>query len=286
MDLLRVIVLAVVQGLTEFLPISSDGHLVVTDALFEAATGRKAENLLALEIVLHAGTLAAVLVAFRRQIARLLTADRRVIGLIIAGSVPAAIFGLYMKKQHRELLENPLLAGLGLIATGLVLLWGARRAKAMTGGSEQAASDFGTATAAKSYTELDYGGALVVGTFQAAAILPGVSRSGLTISSGLRLANLRPVDAADFSFLLSIPAVGGAVLLQGLEFARGGATLAMPVGELAFGAVVSFVVGLVALRWLLAWLQRGRLHYFAGWCLPLGAAVTIWQLVTTGAIVP
>ena len=130
MDLIRTLILAVVQGLTEFLPVSSDGHLVVVSALFESVTGHKLDELLALEIMLHAGTLAAVLVVFRKQAVRLLTSDRRVVGLLIVGTLPAAIFGLTLKKldktYHWGLLESPLAAGLGLIVTGLVLLWGTR----------------------------------------------------------------------------------------------------------------------------------------------------------------
>jgi undecaprenyl-diphosphatase len=264
-DLLRVLILAVVQGLTEFLPVSSDGHLVVTAALFEHFTQRRLDELLELEIVLHAGTLGAVLVYFRRPLLRLLSVDRRVIGLLVVGTLPAVVIGLGLKKFAKPLLEDPLAAGIGLVVTGLVLLWAKRFAP--TSDAE-----------AKDYPAMTYAESLIVGFFQAVAVLPGVSRSGLTISSELAIVKLRRAAAADFSFLLSVPAVGGAVLLQVLEFARSDSGPTLPVADLLLGVAVSFVVGLAALRWLLAWLQAGRLYLFAWWCIPLGLAVTAWQL--------
>lgn len=280
MDLIRTLILAVVQGLTEFLPVSSDGHLVVVSALFESVTGHKLDELLALEIMLHAGTLAAVLIVFRKQTVRLLTADRRVIGLLIVGTLPAAVFGLTLKKldkvYHWGILESPLAAGLGLIVTGLVLLWGTRPRVHVSPDADVTAS---VEEHGLTYPELTYGQALLIGCFQAIAVLPGVSRSGLTIASSLALIGLRRSDAANFSFLLSIPAVGGAVFLQLVEFAREGTGAQLPWGDLALGAVVSMLVGLAALRWLLLMLRGGKFRYFAYYCIPLGIAVTAWQLL-------
>lgn len=280
MDLIRTLILAVVQGLTEFLPVSSDGHLVVVSALFESVTGHKLDELLALEIMLHAGTLAAVLIVFRKQAVRLLNADRRVIGLLIVGTLPAAVFGLTLKKldkvYHWGILESPLAAGLGLIVTGLVLLWGTRPRVHVSPDADATAS---VEEHGLTYPELTYGQALLIGCFQAIAVLPGVSRSGLTIASSLALIGLRRSDAANFSFLLSIPAVGGAVFLQLVEFAREGTGAQLPWGDLALGAVVSMLVGLAALRWLLLMLRGGKFRYFAYYCIPLGIAVTAWQLL-------
>lgn len=276
MNLLRIVILAVVQGLTEFLPISSDGHLVVTSTLFEALSGSKLEALLTVEIILHAGTLAAVLVVFRKQIMRLLAVDRRVVGLLVVGTLPAVIIGLPLKKFGKELLQDPLAAGIGLIITGIVLLWGTRPRK-----SDEAKGAADDEAGRKSYVDLSYGEAFLIGVFQAAAILPGVSRSGLTIASGLKLAKLRRTDAANFSFLLSIPAVGGAVFLEVLDLVKDHASEGpqAPIAELVFGAVVAFVVGIFALRWLLAWLRAGKFYQFAYWCIPLGILVTAWQLM-------
>lgn len=271
MDLLRILILAVVQGLTEFLPISSDGHLLIASALFEAATGHAlGGKQLTLTVVLHAGTLVTVLVVFWKQIVRLATVDRRVIPLLIVGTIPVGILGLVLEKWFEPLLESPLAAGLGLIITGGVLLW--MRCDEL---SAQTESDVGR----RSYQELTYGQALLIGTFQAIAALPGISRSGSTIASGLRLTKLKRADAANFSFLLSIPAIGGVVFVKLVELIKDGSGNGFDAGELTIGAVVSCVVGFVALRWVLAWLRGGRLHLFAWWCIPLGLIVTGWQLL-------
>jgi undecaprenyl-diphosphatase len=266
MDLVGILILAVVQGLTEFLPISSDGHLVVVSALYQQATGRTIEGeQLTLTIVLHAGTLLAVLVVFRRQILRLATSDRRVVPLLVVGTLPVGVIGMALKVWCKPLLESPTAAGVGLIITGVLLRWMHR--------FEQTDD-----TDRREYRDLGYGETLVIGLFQAAAALPGVSRSGSTIASGLGLCGLKRADAANFSFLLSIPAVGGAVFLELVDLVREGSSQPFVVSHLAIGAAVSFVVGLFALNWLLRWLQAGRLHLFAWWCIPLGIGVVAWQL--------
>jgi undecaprenyl-diphosphatase len=124
---------------------------------------------------------------------------------------------------------------------------------------------------------LGYGPALLIGLFQAFAILPGISRSGTTIVAGLGC-GLRRDEAATFSFLLAIPAIGGAGLLE-LKDLLSEPAGHMPLGALALGALVSFVVGLLSLCWLIRWLQKGRLHLFAWWVIPLGLAVIAWRLL-------
>jgi undecaprenyl-diphosphatase len=259
MTTLQILLLAVVQGVGEFLPISSSGHVVVLAGIFDQV-GRPLEEKLTVNVVLHLGTLLAILVVYGRRVVRLLTEDRRVIGLLIVGTIPAAVVGLVLKSQCEETLEKALLAGLMFPLTGAMLLWMGRK----TGG-QLACRDLG------------YGGALVVGLFQAFAILPGISRSGATIVAGLAC-GLRRDEAAAFSFLLAIPAIGGAGLLEAVEMVREGPN-GEPLGLLALGAAVSFAVGLVSLLWLLKWLQQGRLHYFAWWVLLLGPAVIVWQLL-------
>ena len=259
MQLLSIIILGVVQGLTEFLPISSSGHLVVVEELLESATGKPLPNLLGLNIVLHAGTLLAVLVVFWNRIWRLAGEDRRTLLLLAVATLPAAVFGLILKKTAAGLLEDPLLAGCMLLVTGGLLLWGARHKSGQT-----------------AYQQLTYRQALLIGVSQAIAILPGMSRSGATIVTGLAV-GLRPESAATFSFLLAVPAIAGASLLELISAADSSAAQ-IPAASLALGAAVSFGVGLFALRWLLRWLERGRLHHFAYWCLPLGVLVIVWQL--------
>ena len=260
MEFLTIVVLGIVQGLTEFLPISSSGHLVVVEDLFEVATGKPIDNPLRVNIVLHTGTLLAVLVVFRRRILALLGEDRRTILLLAVGTLPAAVVGILLHRFARWVLNEPLLAGCMLLATGGLLLVGGRH----LGGE-------------RTYQQMSYAQAFWIGVFQAFALLPGMSRSGATIVAGL-LSGLRPDAAATFSFLLAIPAIGGATLIELLEL-TGGVPAETPIGYLALGAGVSFAVGLLSLWWLLSWLYRGRLHQFAFWCLPVGLVVIVWQLL-------
>jgi undecaprenyl-diphosphatase len=252
-----ILLLAIVQGIGEFLPISSSGHVVVGMALFDGVVAEK--DKLTVNIVLHLGTLLAILVFYWRRIWRLLGQDRRVIGLLVVGSLPIAVAGLVIKARLEDALKDPLVAGLMFPMTGLMLLWTARHEPGET-----------------SCRELGYGRALLIGVAQAFAILPGISRSGSTIVAGLAC-GLRRDEAATFSFLLAIPAIGGAGLLETIAVLRDGPGTAN-WGALALGAAVSFVVGLASLWWLVRWLQQGWLHYFAFWVIPLGLAVIAWQV--------
>jgi undecaprenyl-diphosphatase len=268
MEWLTLIILGVVQGITEFLPISSDGHLAVIGAVFERLTGKPLEDSLAVTIILHAGTLGSILVVYWRRLWRLVGEDRRVIPRLIIGTLPAVAIGVPLKKFGSEWLTDPLLAGCMLPLTGILLLASARLPVGET-----------------RYPDLSYGRVLGIGIAQALAILPGISRSANTISAGLAV-GLRREAAATFSFLLAVPAISGAVILEMRELvaehaaAPNGAASqpqGLAIAPLAVGAVVSFVVGLIALKWLLLWLERGKLHYFAYWCIPLGLAVVVWQ---------
>jgi len=255
----QVVALAVVQGFTEFLPISSSGHLVVLSALMTHGDPSQLD-VGDVSVVLHLGTLLSILVFYWRRIARLVGEDRRVIRLLLIGSLPVVLVGLPIELFCKHLIEIPLLAGFMLPVTGLVLLWATREL-----------------SGERRYPELTNRGALAIGLAQAAAILPGISRSGTTISAGLNL-GLKPESAATFSFLLAIPAIGGAGLLKGTKMVMK-AEWTTPWPYLLVGGVVSFFVGLLALKWLIDWLERGRLRLFAWWCIPLGIGVTIWQLV-------
>lgn len=255
---LQVLVLAIVQGIAEFLPISSSGHLVALSALFG-----KQESSLELNVILHFGTLLSILVFYRRTIFRLLGADRKVIPLVIAGTIPAVVIGLYMKKYHSHVIENPLLAGFMLIVTAFLLM------------SLPKISPAEKEDQKKNYTEMNLGQAFLIGLMQAMAILPGLSRSGSTIVSGC-LVGLKRQASATFSFLLAIPVIGGAAILEMRDiFEHGSST---PAGLLAMGMVTSFVVGLIALNLLVRWVESGKLHYFVFWLLPAGFLVIIWQL--------
>jgi undecaprenyl-diphosphatase len=258
----QVLVLAVVQGITEFLPISSDGHLaLVAPLLF----GRgEAPEMLDLTIGLHMGTLATILIFYRRRIVRLFFDDRRVAALIVLGTIPAValvlVSKLLLKELFEPLLQNPLLAGCMLPVSGAALLVSLHHG---AGGRD--------------YRELTAGQSLLIGIAQAFAILPGLSRSGSTIAAGLLLGMSRSA-AASYSFLLAIPALLGAGCYEGLSLIRDGATLSTTPSNLLIGSAVSFIVGLGALAALDRLLQRGRLHYLGWYCIALGGLVVAWQL--------
>jgi undecaprenyl-diphosphatase len=290
LDLWQIVLLAFVQGVTEFLPISSSGHLVILAGLMSPQDG-KLPHILDLSIVLHLGTLMSILVFYWQRVWRLIGEDRRIIGLLIVGTLPAVIVGLPLKKltkaRHDDVamvatagdssstagnvaghawyegvLESPLVAGSLLPVTGFVLLLAARYRHPRQ----------------EEYQQLSYGKTLLIGFSQAAAILPGLSRSGVTISAGMSL-GLSPRSAATFSFLLAIPAIAGAGVLEVADMVKESSAPTTPVSHLLIGAVVSFVVGLAALSWLVRLLEKGRLQWFAWWCIPAGIGVIIWQLM-------
>jgi undecaprenyl-diphosphatase len=259
LELWKIIVLAVLQGATEFLPVSSSGHLVIVAALLTPDGDTAGLDVSDLNIVLHGGTLIAILVYYWQRVLRLLNEDRRTIGLLVAGTLPAVAAGLPLKWYGEQLLSDPLLAGALLPVTGIILLLVRRAPRGEL-----------------KYEELTYGRTVVIGISQALAILPGLSRSGTTISTGIRL-GLTPESAATFSFLLAIPAIGGACVLE-IIGGISGAGRQTPLLHLAIGAGVSFAVGLVCLVWLLRWIERGMLYVFAWWCIPVGVGVVIWQI--------
>jgi undecaprenyl-diphosphatase len=262
-SLWQVLVLAVVQGIAEFLPISSDGHLVVVRPLLFGGSGGPA-NMMDLTIVLHMGTLGSILVYYYRRILELLGSDRRVLGLIVLGTIPAVVLVLSAKVLFDEwfepALQSTLLAGFMLPVSGIALLWSLRHGK-------------GT----RDYRELSWIDSLLIGIAQATAILPGLSRSGTTIASGLARGMSRPA-AATYSFLLAIPALAGAGVYEGFSMLRHQEPLSTSPTNLAIGAAVSFVVGLVALVFLNRVLQRGRLQYFGWYCIGLGLVVIAMHL--------
>ncbi len=252
-ETLRFVILAIIQGIAEFLPISSSGHLVVVDAIL-GNSNESAE----LNIVLHFGTLLAILVFYRQRIRELITQDRRVIPLLVVGTIPVGIIGLWVKKNHECILSNALLAGFMLPLTGFMLMLLATLKPGKKG-----------------YKDLSVVPVLLIGFAQAFAVLPGISRSGSTIVMG-SLLGLKQQSAATFSFLLAIPAIGGASLVEAKEIFEEGAET--PFWLLGLGAAISFGVGLLALRLLVRWIEKGRLQWFAYWLIPFGFAVVVWQL--------
>lgn len=239
-----------IQGLTEFLPVSSSGHLVLVPAVFGFE-----EPGLAAAVMLHLGTLVAVLAYFRRDLLRLLRfrsdpEARRIIFLLLVGTVPAAVIGLSLRGPIETIFSEPWVAAVALMVTGAVLLFAGLLNRGVRRLAEGRAAD-----------------ALVVGLAQAFALLPGISRSGMTITAGIAQGFTR-AEAARYAFLLSIPAIAGAGLLDGIDLARhGGFTW-----DLLVGMAVAAVVGYLAIAVLLRVLQRVGLLPFALYCLAAGAA--------------
>ena len=242
----QVILLALVQGLTEFLPVSSSGHLVIVQKLLGIS-----QPPVVYDVLVHLGTLAAVLIYFRYQWPSL---SRRLLLLILIGSLPAGLAGLFLESRIEMIFSSLTLVGFGFLLTSIFLLLTYRLKK---GGH--------------SLKKLGGKQALIIGLFQALAILPGVSRSGATISGGL-LTGLKPLAAFLFSFFLAVPAIGGAALLQlpqakqlGLNFWLFG----------LIGMVIAGIVGYLSLLALEQILRQTRVWVFGIYTLVLGLVILL-----------
>ena len=269
MNWLQAGVLGVVQGLTEFLPVSSSGHLV----LASKCLGLPSPGL-SFSIWVHVGTAVATVFMLREEITWLMKGlffpvvlrDRRraleLVGYVIAASVPAALVGIFLKEQIEASFSSSLVASIGLIVTGCFLWLAKKEVKTKTLGSGQVKSFSALATATFLRT-------FVVGMFQAAAILPGVSRSGLTMTSGIR-SGMDREDAARFSFLLSLPAIIGSALLDVRAAALAGTSVLSLNGWI--GSVASFFTGLLALFIVFRTVRRGKLWKFSYYCWAVGIA--------------
>lgn len=257
--MLDVLILAVVQGIAEFLPISSSGHLAILGAMLrqvnEASLLAGQTESPTLEIILHGGSLGSILLIYWRRIVDLVLRDRHVVPLLVIGTIPAVVVGLTIKFSFESILKSVPLAASMLLVTGVMLVV-LGRLRPQDGG----------------YRQLSWRGALLIGCFQAFAILPGISRSGSTILGG-RLLGLKGEDSVTFSFLLAIPAILGATVLAIKDVVSdqiADQSTGLPLGLLALGAIVSFVFGVFALKWLIRWSRLDRLHWFAWWCFPVG----------------
>lgn len=251
------IILGLLQGLAEFLPISSSGHLVLGKSLL----GMKDAGMF-FDVMLHAGTLLSILVVFRKKLFKMIVGvfkkdkeQREYVLYVVLASIPTAIIGIGFKDKLESLFTNPRAVSIALLFTGTLLF--------LTRWTKPAQE--------VENAKMNWWKALITGTVQGVACIPGISRSGSTISSMLFLKIDRKF-AGEFSFLMSIPAVGGAALLdlihwfkcQGsnalLESCQTAGTFNL---ALLAGMIVAFVTGIFALRWLLAFVQKGKLHYFA-----------------------
>jgi undecaprenyl-diphosphatase len=253
------ILLGLVQGLTEFLPVSSSGHLVVA----QAAVGLSTPGVL-VEVVLHVATLLAVVIVYWARLVELSAgciAGRaqawRAVGLLLLASIPAGIVGILFEDAIGRAFDSLLLVGVNFLVTGAVL-WSTRRVRAPRADSP------GT------------GGAFAIGCAQALAIMPGISRSGTTVSAAMWL-GIEPERAAEFSFLLALPAIAGAAVLQIPDLARGDVIDAW--GPLGISFLTALVSGVVAIRFLVRLLRLGVFYRFAPYCVGIGIVTVAWALL-------
>jgi undecaprenyl-diphosphatase len=245
-ELAEAAVLGLVQGLTEFLPVSSSGHLAIFQKLFG---WESAEKNLTFNVALHLGSLAAVLLFVRREIVAMFTHEPRLLLVGAVATIPVAVAGFALKDAVGELSQSLFAVGGFLLCTAGFLALATR----LRDGTRRAA-------------ELPIVRALLVGGAQAIAIFPGISRSGSTLVGGLAV-GLEREQAVRFSFLLAVPAIAGAGLLIFLGDEGGGASDWNSIGV---GAAVSFASSLFAMRLMVAAVVRRKLGWFAAYCTVVG----------------
>lgn len=258
MNVFEGLLLGIVQGLTEFLPVSSSGHLVLGQALLGID-----EPGVTFEVVVHLATLCAVLWVYRRRVGELFVGMAGAkseawgfAGLILLASVPAGLAGVFARPLFEDAFGRPVLAAAMLLVTGAIVY------------------TLRFTVAAAPDDDIGVSRSLWVGVAQAAAILPGISRSGSTVALGVWM-GVSPVRMAEFSFLLSVPAIAGAGLLQ---LGHAGEAAALPVLPLAAGFAAAAVSGVLAIRLFVRMLKGGTFHHFAWYCWAVGSAYLLAAL--------
>ena len=285
MDWWQAIVLGIVQGLTEFLPVSSSGHL----AIGREVLGVEAAGDVTFEVAVHAATVLATIVVFRRQIWRLLCGlfkfrynDETDYLLKIAVSmIPVFIVGVFFKDYVEQLFGSLPVVGIALLVTAL-LLFLSDRGRARIPAPAGCPETLPDTAPVRHRNGISYLQALVIGLSQAIAVIPGLSRSGTTISTGL-LCGVRREDVAQFSFLMVLVPVLGEAFLDVV----GGDLVSSSVGALPLllGFVSAFVSGLLACKVMLALVRRARMKWFALYCAIVGLAVlgfVLWCIIALG----
>ena len=255
MNFFETVVLGIIQGLTEWLPISSSGHLVILHNLLGLDVP------LIFDVALHVGTLIAVIVFFLKDLAETFVSlvkldfkseKGRLITYVVAGSVPITLIGFMFHDRIEQAFVNPLIVYMGLIASGVLIY---------------------LTKYAKNRGKLDYRNSIIIGTAQAAALIPGISRSGFTISTA-RILGIQKEVAFKFSFFMAVPAVIGASI-----FELSSANLnEIGIESILIGTITSAIVGYMSLRLLYAVLQRGRFHLFAYYCWIVGISALLINL--------
>lgn len=261
MDTLQAIVLGVVQGLTEFLPVSSSGHLQIANALL--GTDLNPDSNLTFSLALHAATVLSTIVVLWHEVWRLLcglfsrtfTEEQAYVLKIVVSMVPIGIVGFCFMDYIEAAFSSLAVVGAMLLLTAVLLA-------------------FAYYAKPRQREDISYRDAFIIGVAQACAAMPGLSRSGTTIATGLLLGN-RKESVAQFSFLMVLPPIMGNALLDLLKGDFGGGVDALP---LVAGFVAAFVTGCLACRFMIEIVKRGRLIYFAAYCAVVGAATLVATL--------
>lgn len=253
MGVIEALILGLLQGLTEYLPVSSSGHLAIGAALF----GIEGEENLAFTIVVHVATVLSTLVILWKEIAWIfkglfrgkLNEETRYVGNIIVSMIPIGIVGVFFKDQVKAIFGSGLtVVGCCLLLTALLLA-------------------FSYYYKPKQKADISAKDAFIIGLAQACAVLPGLSRSGSTIATGLLLGDDK-AKLAQFSFLMVIPPILGEALLDSLKMVKGEAVAGdIPTLSLLVGFIAAFVAGCLACKWMIGIVKRGKLIYFAIYCV-------------------
>lgn len=282
MEIVRAVVLAIVQGLTEFLPISSSGHLAITDAIFPGSL----DNLKTFIVFTHFGTMIATIWVFWDDIVKLfkslltipkaikekkMNAELKTVLYIVIASVPTGAMGFFLADKFDSLTGNILLIGAMLILTGFILLvphFVRKDKNNKNNTSRRTAKNFG------------WWRSLILGVAQGLAIIPGISRSGTTISTMLLMKSERKF-AGRLSFLISLPAISAATMMElvALKKEFGCLTGAVGIVPLIVSMLVAFGVGLLALKLLLKLVEKGKFYLFSFYCFAVGITVVVLNLV-------
>lgn len=259
MTQLEGVILGLVQGLTEFLPISSSGHLVVIQTLF----GLEGPHL-AFDVVVHGATLLAILVFFRERLVEVIRrGDWGYLGKIALATAPIVLVGFALRTVVERAFTSPVVVAASLAGTGVLLL-----SLFLRPGRRESGADAGDPVPS-------WGAAWWIGCAQVIALVPGVSRSGTTIATALWL-GVAPRSAAEFSFLIGVPAIGGAVVIQLGAIARAAEAGAAGVWPMLLGGWVAFFSGLAAIVLVFRFLARRSFPAFGFYCLALAASFGAW----------
>jgi undecaprenyl-diphosphatase len=272
MTIIQAIILGIIQGLTEFIPVSSSAHLVITQSIFGWKIPE--QEAFIFDVLVHLGTLVAVVLYFRKELWQIIrevisgiirkrpfdNSMSRLGWIILLATIPAVIAGLLFQSQVEHAFSSALFAGIFLLLTALLLFL---------------AEIIGNRN--KKLDEITWKDGLIIGLFQAISLFPGISRSGSAITGGM-VRNIDRPSSARFSFLLSIPAILGAVVFAFSDLVQS-PTFSLQISTIIGGFIVSGIVGYLSIRWLLSYLSKRPLYIFSAYCLVVSLIIIVYSIV-------